>query len=95
MVLALGLSSQLAQTRTWAFVALQLPLQILDHFVLQLDMHISHILKLASFKINDDNRVILLNQYILLTNVAVHNTQLVNRPERQDNVRGDGTVDVL
>jgi hypothetical protein len=30
-----------------------------------------------------------------LTNVAVHNTQLVNRPERQDNVRGDGTVDVL
>jgi hypothetical protein len=76
-------------------VPLQLHQQILDHFVLQLDIHISHILKLASFKIDDDNRVILLNQYILLTNVAVHNTQLVNRMERLDNIFGDGAFDVL
>jgi len=95
IVLPLGLSSQLAQTRTWTFVALQLHQQILDNFVLQLDIHISHILKPAPFKIDDDNRVILLDQYILLTNVAVHNPQLVNRMERLDNIFGDGSVDVL
>jgi len=95
IVLPVGLSSQLAQTRTLTFVPLQLHQQILDHFVLQLDIHVSHILKVAPFKIDDDNRVILLNQYILLTNVAMHNPQLVNRVERLDNIFGDDTVDVL
>jgi hypothetical protein len=30
-----------------------------------------------------------------LTNVAMHNPQLVNRMEHLDNIFGDGTVDVL
>jgi hypothetical protein len=76
-------------------VPLQLQQQILDHFVLRLDIHISHILEVAPFKIDDDNRVILLNQNILLTDIAMHNPQLVNRMERLDNIFGDGTVDVL